>query len=517
VPNGNIVQVSTAQSSIAPPILGVRPLFGTRGLSRADRTATSRHHLPAIVLMEQAGAGAAAHILSRYPHGAATVVCGAGNNGGDGYVVARHLADAGWDVQIATLRGLSARTDDAMTMARAAASLGLRAKLLHPRMLQGERLIIDALLGIGTTGALREPIAAAVRAINRSGRPVVALDVPTGIDADNGEVPGDAIEAELTITFHGDKVGLHVDPARAFAGEVITQPIGIPRLVTVRPDAWLMEFDSAPVPPKGARSSKYQAGAVLVVAGSPGLTGAGVLTARAGLRCGGGLIVAAVPATVQPLVAEQTVEVMVAPIPDVDGYFGARSLDAVIAQTRRVGAIALGPGLGRDPRTRAFVRGLLDATKLPVVIDADGLWHLGTRPGWLKRRTAPTLLTPHTGEAARLLGVDRAEVDAARLHSARRLARMTGATTILKGPGQIVIDPAGTVLIDGVGTEALATAGSGDVLTGIVAAMLARGLHPLVAAATASTAHARAGLAAGRGDGTVAGDLIEALPEVIAG
>ncbi len=466
--------------------------------------------------MECAGAGAAAHIMSRYPPGPVTVVCGAGNNGGDGYVVARHLADAGWDVQIAIPRGLTPRTPDCVTMARVARSLGVRAAVLRPQMLRGDGIVVDALLGIGISGAPREPIASAIDLINGSSREVVAMDVPSGIDADSGVVHGQAIHADLTVTFHGDKVGLHVEPARAFAGEVVVQQIGIPKAVRSRPAAWLMDAFSAPVPPKGGRANKYSAGAVLVIAGSPGMTGAGVLAARATLRTGGGLTVAAVPASVQPIFAEQSVEIMAAPIADADGVFTADSVQQVLHQAGRVGAIAIGPGLGRDPRTTAFVRQIVERVKLPCVIDADGLWHLGERPGWLKRRGAPTVITPHTGEAARLLGVDRAEVEASRLTSARRLARLAG-VVVLKGPGAIVADAAGTLIVDGVGTSALATAGSGDVLTGIVAGMLARGLDPITAVATAVCAHSRAGVAAGRGDGTVAGDLVEVLPQVISG
>jgi NAD(P)H-hydrate epimerase len=501
--------VSTAQSSDPSPIVRALPLFGVEALSLADRRASARHHIPSIVLMERAGVGAAAQIMARYPTGAVTVVCGAGNNGGDGYVVARILADAGWDVQIATPRGVRPQTPDATTMATIAHSMGLKARTLTPSMIPGERVIVDALLGIGSRGEPREPVASAIAMINQAGGPVVAMDVPSGVDADSGVV------AAMTVTFHGDKIGLHIEPARVHAGEIVVQDIGIPRLVQSRAAGWLMDEHSAPVPPKGDSANKYTAGAVLVVAGSPGMTGAGTLSARATLRCGGGLTVAAVPSHVQPLFAEQVVEVMATPVPDHDGVFGIVSLDAVLAQARRVAAIAIGPGIGRDPRTTAFVRQLIDQTDLPCVIDADALWHLGARPGWLKRRAAAVVVTPHAGEAARLLDVDRTQVDAARLASARSLAKLVGGVAILKGPGAIIADAAGGVCIDAIGTSALATAGSGDVLTGIVASMLAKGMAPFAAAATAVRVHSRAGVLAGHGDGTLAGDLVEHLPEAI--
>ena len=508
-------QVSTAESSDVSPVARATALFGVEALAQADRRASARHHIPSIVLMERAGVGAAAHIMARYPTGAATVVCGAGNNGGDGYVVARILADAGWDVQIAAPRGVRPQTADATTMATIAHSIGLKARTLTAAMLEGDRLIVDALLGIGSRGAPREPVASTIAMMNHATGPIVAMDVPSGIDADTGVVAGAAVVAEMTVTFHGDKIGLHVEPARAHAGEIVVQDIGIPRAVRSRAAGWLLGEHAAPAPPKGDSANKYTAGAVLVIAGSPGMTGAGALTARATLRCGGGLTVAAVPSQVQSLFAEQVVEVMATPVPDHDGVFGIASLDAVLAQARRVAAIAIGPGIGRDPRTSAFVRQVIDQTDLPCVVDADGLWHLGARPGWLKRRNAPIVITPHSGEAARLLDCDRTQVDAQRLASARSLAKLAGGVAILKGPGAIIADTTGVVCIDAIGTSALATAGSGDVLTGIVASMLAKGMDPLTAAATAVRVHSRAGVLAGHGDGTLAGDLVEHLPEAI--
>ncbi len=507
--------MTTARPATDPPIHGAQPLFAAAALARADHHTSTRHRLPSIVLMERAGAGAAEAILARFDQGSVVVICGSGNNGGDGYVVARHLQDAGWEVEIAVPRGLQPRTPDAMTMAGVAKSLGLRAHTFTPTMLTGERLVVDALLGIGARGAPHGHIAATIAAINRHEGPVVALDVPSGVAADTGRVEGFAVRATLTVTFHGDKPGLHVEPGRAHSGEVVLRDIGIPAMVRSPAAAWLLAPDSAPAPRKASTFDKYASGAVLVVAGSPGLTGAGVLTSRATLRAGAGLTVAAVPAAVQPIYASQMVEVMAAPIPDSAGYFTAESVDHVVEQAQRVSAIAIGPGLGRDPRTHPFVQAVLERVDLPAVIDADGLWHLGRRPSWTRSRNAPTVITPHSGEAARLLGRDRQAIEAERLASAHALAELTGTVAVLKGPGAIVAAPDGVVCIDGIGTPALATAGSGDVLTGIIATLLAKGLGAFEAAATGVAMHSRAGVSAGRGDGTVAGDIIDALPEVI--
>jgi NAD(P)H-hydrate epimerase len=506
--------MAVARSATPPPIDGCRPLFASAAVRQADRRAVERHRIPSILLMDRAALAAAQEIARRHPvPGRALVVCGSGNNGGDGYAVARHLADDGWHVEIATPRGHRPATPDAMTMAATARSLGLRPRVLTAAKIHEDTVVVDALLGTGARGAPQGPVGEAVALIAAHRGPVVALDVPSGVDADCGEVAGDAVRADLTVTFHGDKPGLHLDPGRRHAGEVVVADIGIPAEVVSAAAAWLAGPEAGPVPARSATADKYAAGAVLVIAGSPGLTGAGILCARATLRAGAGLTVAAVPAAVQPVFAAAMAEVMSAPIPDVDGRFTHASLDRVVAEAARVGAVAIGPGLGRTEATTAFVHAVLDAVDLPTVIDADGLWHLGRRPGMLARRGAPVVLTPHAGEAARLLGVRREEVEAARLSSARRLADRANATVVLKGPGTVTVSPEGDVVVDGAGTAALATAGSGDVLTGIVTAFLARGMAPPAAAATAVAVHARAGIVADRGDGTVAGDLVEALPE----
>jgi NAD(P)H-hydrate epimerase len=344
----------------------------------------------------------------------------------------------------------------------------------------------------------------------------VSLDLPTGVEADSGRAPGPAVRADLTVTYHGDKVGLRVEPGRSLAGEVVVADIGIPTAVAVAPAAWLAGASAGALPPKAAAGDKYRAGAVLVVAGSPGLTGAGVMTSRATLRAGAGLTVAAVPAALQPIFAAHLLEVMAAAVPDEEGSFGPGSVEEVVAQARRVGALALGPGLGRAPGTTRFVREVLERVALPAVVDADGLWHLGERPDWLRRRGAATVLTPHAGEAARLLRRERTEVEADRLACARELAEAAGCVALLKGAGTITCAPGRPPVVNGTGTPSLATAGSGDVLTGVVAAALAKGLDPLAAAAAAVAAHGRAAELAGRGDGLVAGDVIEALPAALA-
>jgi NAD(P)H-hydrate epimerase len=376
--------------------------------------------------------------------------------------------------------------------------------------------VVDALLGTGASGAPRGAIGEAVDRLATIEEPVVSLDVPSGVEAGTGRAPGAAVRADLTVTYHGDLVGLRVEPGRGLAGHVEVADIGIPSAVRLTPVAWLAGPEAVgAVPSKAAAGDKYAAGAVLVVAGAPGLTGAGCLCARAVLRAGAGLVVAAVPAEVQPIMASQLLEVMCAPIPDRGGHLAPESVQAVLAQAGRTSAVAIGPGLGREGVTTAAVHELLERLEVPVVVDADGLWHLGEDLGRLAGRPAPTVLTPHTGEAGRLLGRPRREVEAARLEAARELAARSGAIAVLKGVGTITAAPDGRVVVNGTGTPALASAGTGDVLTGAVAAFLSKGLDPFVAAAAAVAAHGMAGERADRGDGTIAGDVLEALPDAL--
>jgi NAD(P)H-hydrate epimerase len=509
-----------AQPASQPPFPGCTPLFDAAAVREADRRAADDLALPSILLMERAGLAAAREILRRHgDRGEALVIAGKGNNGGDGLVVARHLLDAGWQVEVAAPEGRGPATPDGAAMAEIAARLGLRIGALDPARLAGDtRVVIDALLGTGTRGAPTGSVAAAVQAIASAAGPVVSLDVPSGVDADTGRVEGAAVRAGCTVTFHGDKVGLHVEPGRSMAGEVVVADIGIPAAVRVPPAAWLVgPGAAAAVPRKAPAGEKYGAGAVLVVAGSPGLIGAGCLAARATLRAGAGLTVAAVPRAVRPEVAAHLLEIMTAGVDDEGGAFCAASVAGVIAEARRVGAVALGPGLGRAACTTPFVRGLLERLALPAVVDADGLWHLEQADAWIGARGAPTVLTPHAGEAARLLGTRREEVEAGRLEAAGALAERSGAVVLLKGPGTVVRAPDGRVAVVSSGGPTLSSAGTGDVLTGVVAAFLAKGMEPFAAAAAGAAVHGRAAEIAGRGDGTIAGDVIEALPEAVAG
>lgn len=498
---------------------GCAPLFDAAAMRQADRRASADHAIPSILLMERAGMAAAREILSAWPAaGAAVVLVGPGNNGGDGMVVARHLSEAGWSVRALAPGGRTPATPDAAVMTRIAASVGIEVEPLAGAGPAAPAVAVDALLGTGATGAPRGPLLAAVEWLGAHAGPVAALDVPSGVEADTGRVAGAAVRADLTVTFHGDKPGLRVEPGLGRAGRVVVADIGIPGRVRIDPAAWLAGPEViAAIPAKATAGDKYASGSVLVVAAAPGMTGAAALASLSALRAGSGLVVAAVPAGVQPLVAAHLLEVMCAPVPDEDGHLAPASVEAVLGEARRASAVAIGPGLGRAAATTAAVEALVDALEQPLVIDADGLWHLGGAPERVAGRHGPTVLTPHAGEAARLLGRPRAEVEGDRLASARELAARARAVVVLKGAGTVTAAPDGTAVVNRGGTAALATAGTGDVLTGAVAAALAKGMEPLPAAVAAVAAHARAGEIAGRGDGTIASDVCDALPAAIAG
>ncbi len=508
--------MALAQPSTPPPLAGCVPLFDAAAMRDADGRASSVHAIPSIVLMERAGLAAAQAILEGWPDaGAAVVLVGTGNNGGDGLVVARHLLEAGWSVRVLAPGGEPPRTPDGATMTTIASTIGVRVEPFpagepHP----AGAVAVDALLGTGATGPPRDPVAGAVAWLRAHPGPVVALDVPTGVESDTGRVPGDAVRADMTVTFHGDMAGLRVEPGRGHAGRVVVADIGIPTAVRLAPAAWLAGHPAgAAIPRKGPDSEKYGAGAVLVIGGATGLTGAPALAARATLRAGAGLTVVGAPAAVQPLIAGELLEVMVAALPDGGaGHLTAPGAEEALAQAGRVGAVALGPGLGRADGTGDAVAALLAGLEKPLVLDADGLWHLHAAPERLRERPAPTVITPHAGEAARLLGTERQAVEGDRLASARELAERSGAVVVLKGAGTVVAAPGAVPVVAEHGTSALATAGTGDVLTGVVATCLAKGMAPQAAAAAAVALHALAGELTGNGDGTIASDVIEALP-----
>ena len=487
-------------------------LHDAAGARAIDAWAIDERGTPGVDLMRAAACAAARVVRGRFPRAQRiAVVAGSGGNGGDGFETARLLAAAGCDVRVLRVAGRPPAGAAATTLADAVAA-GVPIEEAPDgaigAALADVDLVVDALLG---TGARAEPagaVAAAIAAIGGSGLPVVALDVPSGVDASTGEAPGVAVQADCTVAFHSDKVGLRIRPGRDLAGDVVVAPIGVPVGAPVPPAAVDAESAVPLVPSRSAADSKYAAGAVLVIGGSVGMAGAPALAAAAALRAGAGVVTVLVPAPVQPVVAGFLREAMVHPLPVADP-------EAELARhAERADAIVVGPGLGRGPEAEAVARSALTADR-PLVVDADALWWAARAPELLAARTAPAVVTPHSGEAARLLGVPSDEIEAHRLRSARALVEATGATAVLKGSDTLVAAPDGRLGVRLLDCAGLATAGSGDVLAGIVGACLARGAEPWTAACAAVAVHVRAGraaTAARRGGAIIAGDLIEHLP-----
>jgi NAD(P)H-hydrate epimerase len=373
-------------------------------------------------------------------------------------------------------------------------------------------LIVDALFGTGFAGKPRKEAAAAIEELNDLGSPIVSIDVPSGVDASTGEVAGPAVRAELTVTFHGRKVGLVVAPGRFHAGDVVLADIGLGAAET-RHNRISAEILSL-VPRRREEDNKYTAGSVVVVGGSVGKTGAACLTAEASLRAGAGICTACVPASLSQVFEQRLLEVMTLACPDEDGVMTLDAADAILEAAERAGAVALGPGLGRTDGTRALVGYLLDRLDKPIVLDADGLWALVGHLDWVFSRDAPTVLTPHEGELANLLGRKSNWVRARRLDAVQAGADDVGAVVLLKGADTLVAAPGRGVLVSDLGTPGLATAGAGDVLTGIVAAFLSKRMEGRIAAAAAAAAQGVAARVAAETHGSaglLAGDVVEAL------
>lgn len=492
----------------------LEPLFDAEGMRAVDKWAIEEVGVPSLELMEAAGRAVAEVVAELAPEGPVRVVCGKGNNGGDGFVAARLLRGMGFEVEVLLLwPGEELQGDAAVNFERFGGELVEGD--LGPR-LDGSGAVVDGIFGTGFEGEPREPAAAAIRAINGCGAPVVACDVASGVDASSGEVEGEAVEADVTISFHGAKIGQRIAPGKWHTGELRVVPIGIPdgapdEAVGGEIDPDVLEL----LPRRGAQSTKFSSGQVGVAGGSRGLTGAVRMTSLAAIRAGAGYATVAVPADLNLVFEIAQPEVMSVACPGGDGCLVPASEKAVLRVFERAAAGVLGPGLGRDPGSFELARSLVGKIESPLVIDADGLNAFAGRLEELAARDAPTVLTPHAGELARVLERESSEIDAHRLAAAKEAARVAGAILLLKGDDTIVTDGQ-RVAVNALSAPALATAGSGDVLSGITAAMLARGLEPFAAVCAAVVAHARSGQEAARrvgaAESVIASDVISAIP-----
>ncbi|MGZ4174621.1 MAG: NAD(P)H-hydrate dehydratase [Solirubrobacteraceae bacterium] len=486
-----------------------------------DAWAIGDRGIPGIELMERAGAGLAEEVRRRVPGGRIVVVIGKGNNGGDGLVVARLLRESGREVDVLMLAAGEELHGDARANFDRLPEPGARS--FEPAALREAAGIVDAILGTGFSGEPRDPARSAIAAINEAAGDavVVACDVPSGVDASTGEIAGEAVRAEVTVTFHAAKPGLWISPGKTHAGEVRVIDIGIPGGAPVRPTVGLIEpavLDA--VPHRAHDSTKFAAGSVLVCGGSTGLTGAPSMAAESAMRAGAGYVTVLVPASLNLVFEVRLLEAMSVPLPDRAGALTPAALDRVLERAERADAFVLGPGLGRHPGTFKLARRLARRLEIPLLLDADGLNAHAGRLESLADRRAATVLTPHAGELARLLERESAVVAAQRLRSVRAAASQADAVALLKGDDTIVAAPDGRAAVSRGGAPALATAGTGDVLSGVIGAYLSKGMDPFDAACAGVFIHARAGRLAARTIGTegvIAGDVIGLLPQARTG
>lgn len=504
----------------------MKALLG-RDESRAIDAAAISAGVPGLVLMENAGRGAADVLASRMAGErlrAPLVVGGLGQNGGDAWVLARHLLVRGIRAEVALLGDPAKVTGDARTNLDALRGLGVDVQVLGAgeldrleAMAARASVIVDGIFGTGLDRAIEGFRADAIARLARAVAPSFALDLPSGIDADTGAVLGVVLPAAITATFAAHKRGLHQHPGVDHAGDVVCVDIGVPapsaRAGTSSQAVLLERGDlAALVPPRARDAHKGSAGHVAVFAGSPGRTGAALLAGVGAMRAGAGLVTLAPRGPARAALDAKVVELMTTEIPE--------ALEAGVAAALRECAGrasgVLGPGLGLDATARAFATRVAVEAPIPLVIDADALTALATDPAALRQARAPRVLTPHPGEAGRLLAIGTAEVQAARYRAAEQLAARTGQVVVLKGARTIVASP-GRLAVCPAGTPALGVAGTGDVLSGIVAAMLAAIEDPFDAACAAVLAHAIAGELAAESDrGLLAHEVADAVPRALA-
>jgi hydroxyethylthiazole kinase-like uncharacterized protein yjeF len=519
-------------------------ILTTEAMRGVDRAAIERLGLPALVLMENAALGVVDAIGRQYPEAeSAAIFCGPGNNGGDGLAVARQLATRGYAVEIFLADGGRPLAGDAALQLAVCRRLDLSIRQLPPdagatelaEALAAARehdVVIDALFGTGLARPLSGLFARLVEGLNEVPRPRVAVDIPSGLSGSSAEPPGPHLLADLTVTFAAPKVAHVFPPAADAVGELVVTDLGFPaRLVEeAEGDLHLLVGEELRglLPPRARDSHKGDFGHLLLVAGSVGKAGAAVLAARAAVRAGTGLVTAAVPAPILPIVHLGSVESMGVPLPAGDspaggppggGALTAGAAEVALAAAAGKSALAIGPGLGQGAETVAAIRRLVSGALLPLVLDADGINAFAGRADELAARRAPTVLTPHPGELGRLLGTSAAEVQADRLAAARRAAAATGAIVVLKGSLTLIAAPGGGLYVNPTGNPGMASGGTGDVLTGILGGLLAQRLEPLDAACLAVYLHGLAGdlaLARLRGPSLAAEDIIAALPAAFA-
>ncbi|MBI5191660.1 MAG: NAD(P)H-hydrate dehydratase [Nitrospirae bacterium] len=492
-----------------------------------DRKTIEEYGIPGVVLMENAGRGLVDEVVRKW--GAVTgkkfvIFCGKGNNGGDGLVIARHLHNMGAKVAVRIFS--DDMKSDAGVNLSAAKSMGLDVKTVSEDLaaetsaVRHADIVVDAIFGTGLASAVGEPYRGVIEMVNANAQRVVSVDIPSGVDSDRGHVMGCAVHAHLTATFGLPKRGLYLYPGSQFAGEVRVVDISIPAeavaAAPIKAGLLTAEAVSGFIPRRGPDTHKGTYGHLFILAGSVGKTGAAVLAAQAALRSGAGLVTVGVPESLNGIFEEKLTEAMTVPLPETpERSLASSGLERILEELEGKSAVAIGPGMSTNTDTAKLVESLLPRLKVPMLIDADGLNILALHDHLAGLINVPAVLTPHPGEMGRLLGVLAREVQADRPAAALDLAAEVGKHVVLKGARTLIASPDGEFWINPTGNPGMATAGTGDVLTGIISSFIAQGLSVMDAARLGVYVHGLAGdlAASDKGQsGLIAGDIIDMVP-----
>jgi NAD(P)H-hydrate epimerase len=503
-----------------------------------DRRAIEEFGISGAVLMENAGRGTARVILDRFPDAAkqgVVIVCGRGNNGGDGFVIARHLSNRGVGVAVfivgeaKTVREGEARInlDILHRMGTGTMEVTTDDDLLALRKSFCEcGVIIDALFGTGLAREVSGMNARAISAMHSARETgnvsILSVDIPSGINTDTGKVLGTAVQADVTVTFALPKVGALIYPGAEHVGEHIVLDISIPHTLVdeMKSDYFLLSGETVWPLFKKRKPDAHKGtfGHLLIISGSPGKTGAAALAADGALRAGAGLVTVGVPKSLNPILEMKLTEAMTLPLPDEDGHLSSEAFDAIMDEVERRTAIALGPGLGTSKGAREVVRGLIAESPVPLVIDADGLNVIACDADILKNKNSEIILTPHPGEMGRLIGKASREVQADRIGAVKHLSGLYGVWVVLKGARTLIASPTGEITIATGGNPGMASGGSGDILTGLIGGFLAGTKNPFKSSAAGVYIHAAAGDRANEHIGEtslIATDILKEIPAII--
>lgn len=513
-----------------------------------DRRTIEEYGISGAVLMERAGHSVALKIRELFEKRKVVVLSGGGNNGGDGLVVARDLLSRGWNARVLLLARKEKLSPDCLLQYRIARKNGVPVEFRKAVTVKDlhSAVVVDAIFGTGINKPVRSPVSDIISFLNRSGCQVVSVDIPSGISADTGAVMGEAVRADITVTFGLPKIGHMLHPGAEYTGKLFVEDIGFPpallRSESITVQTLEREAAASLLPERPVYSHKGDYGHVLVVAGSRGKTGAAMMTAKACLRSGAGMVTIGVPESLADIFQSRVTEEMILPLPDTGSGILSEQAYSEISDflQRRGDVLAMGPGLTSGTSISNLLERLLTTVTVPAVLDADALNALSGKRAILRKTKAPLVLTPHPGEMARLLrGAEgkgrrakgpeeenllardsdlRGRVERDRIGSSRSFAEDTGIYLVLKGVPTVIAEPEGRIFLNTTGNPGMATAGSGDVLTGVIAAFLGQGLNPLDASVLGVYAHGLAGDIAASKKGMyslIASDIIEHMPDAL--